>query len=253
MTPLVVGAVVGIALALLLPIRADGGSAAGSAAAQPAAAPVRYPRSSTLTDAKIARWAAVLKPGIARKQPRSTAAAVTKLKTLTSDGTQNIVLVLSRVDVTSTQSWYRVRLSILPNNSTGWVRAADLGDLYTVRTHLYVDRARLTATLKRNGVVVFRTIVGVGRSVWPTPAGEFYILDKLTDFNNPFYGPVVFGTSARSPRLTDWPGGGFVGVHGTNTPEILPGYVSHGCIRMPNAAILQLARLMAVGTPLTVT
>ncbi len=52
--------------------------------------------------------------------------------------------------------------------------------------------------------------------------------------------------------LTDWPGGGFVGVHGTNEPHILPGAVSHGCIRMPNESILKLARLMHVGTPLTI-
>ena len=63
---------------------------------------------------------------------------------------------------------------------------------------------------------------------------------------------MAFLTSARSPVLTDWPGGGFVGVHGTNQPGILPGRVSHGCIRMRNDAILQLARLMKVGTPLTI-
>jgi len=81
----------------------------------------------------------------------------------------------------------------------------------------------------------------------------FYIRDKLTDFGDPFYGPVAFGTSARSSVLTDWPDGGFIGVHGTDEPQLLPGHVSHGCIRMPNSSILILARLMPVGTPLTVT
>jgi lipoprotein-anchoring transpeptidase ErfK/SrfK len=52
--------------------------------------------------------------------------------------------------------------------------------------------------------------------------------------------------------LTDWPGGGFIGIHGTNQPEILPGRVSHGCVRMPNAAVLRLARLMPLGTPVTI-
>ena len=111
----------------------------------------------------------------------------------------------------------------------------------------------MTATLKRDGKPVFRTRVGVGRPQWPTPHGEFYVRDKLTRFGNPFYGPIAFGTSARSAVLTDWPGGGFVGVHGTNEPGILPGHVSHGCIRMRNSAILRLAQLMPVGTPLTVT
>jgi hypothetical protein len=213
---------------------------------------VQYPRSFSLADEKIAHWAPVLRRSVVRAQPRASSRAVTTLDTWTTDDTQNIVLVLKSVEVSAGKTWYRVRLPILPNNSTGWVQARYLGDLYTVHTHLYVDRARMTATLKRDGVTVFKTIVGVGKSFWPTPRGEFYIRDKMTSFGNPVYGPIAFGTSARSPVLTDWPGGGFVGVHGTNEPGILPGHVSHGCIRMPNASILKLARLMPVGTPLTV-
>jgi lipoprotein-anchoring transpeptidase ErfK/SrfK len=147
----------------------------------------------------------------------------------------------------------RVRLPILPSNSTGWVPRDALGNLYTVRTHLYVHRASFTATLKRDGRTIFRTRVGVGRPQTPTPAGEFYIRDAVDGFHDPFYGPIAFGTSARAALQTDWPGGRFVGVHGTNRPELLPGAVSHGCIRMTNRAIRKLAKLMPVGTPLTIT
>ena len=42
------------------------------------------------------------------------------------------------------------------------------------------------------------------------------------------------------------------GIHGTDRPEILPGRVSHGCIRMRNADIVRLARLMPVGTPVEI-
>jgi hypothetical protein len=216
-------------------------------------AKVQYPRSYKLTDEKVAHWAAVLRRAVVRAKPSAASRAVTTLDTWTTDDTQNIVLVLNGTDVSARQTWYRVRLPILPNNSTGWVQARYLGDLWAVHTHLYVDRTRMTATLKRDGVTVFKTIVGVGKSIWPTPRGEFYIRDKMTSFANPVYGPIAFGTSARSAVLTDWPGGGFVGVHGTNEPGILPGRVSHGCIRMPNASILKLARLMPVGTPLTVS
>jgi lipoprotein-anchoring transpeptidase ErfK/SrfK len=214
---------------------------------------VHYPLTYKLVDDKVGHWAQVLKRAVVHTQPKASARAVTKLDTMTTDGTHNIVLVLSQMDVNATQTWYRVRLPILPNNSTGWVQADALGALFTVNTHLYVDTRHFRATLKRNGKTVFTSIVGVGRSIWPTPHGQFYIRDKLTSFNDPFYGPVAFGTSARSATLTDWPGGGFVGVHGTNQPSILPGRVSHGCIRMPNASILKLARLMPVGTPLTIT
>jgi hypothetical protein len=213
---------------------------------------VLYPRTIKLTDAKIARWAGVMKRAVVRSKPSLAARIVTTLPTGTTDGTQNIVLVLSRVDISPQQSWYHVRLPILPNNKTGYVQRRDLSSLFIVHTHLYVNRGSLTATLKRDGKTVFKTIVGIGKSYWPTPRGEFYVRDKLTNFNNPFYGPIAFGTSARSPTLTDWPGGGYVGVHGTNQPQILPGHVSHGCIRMRNAAIVALARLMPVGTPLTI-
>ena len=77
--------------------------------------------------------------------------------------------------------------------------------------------------------------------------------ERLTGFTDPIYGSLAFGTNARSDVLTDWPGGGFIGVHGTNQPEILPGRVSHGCIRLKNEDILRLAKLMPVGTPLTVS
>ena len=221
----------------------------------PTAAPkpkVKYPHAFKLTDDTVAHWTPVLHRAAAYAKPSKSSHVVTTLDTSTTDDTQNIVLVLEGRDVTSRDTWYRVRLPILPNNSTGWVQARSLGDLYEVHTHLWVDRKKFTATLTRYGKVVFKTRVGVGKSFWPTPRGEFYVRDKMTSFNNPVYGPIAFGTSARSAVLTDWPGGGFVGVHGTNEPQILPGRVSHGCIRMQNPAILKLARLMPVGTPLTV-
>ena len=217
--------------------------------------PLTYPTTSQLTNENVARWSPVLRKTVVRTQPRISARPVTTLGTVTSDaGTQELVLVLERVALSPDKTWYRVRLPILPNNSTGWVPARDLGDLYTVRTHLYVDTRRFRLTLKRDGRAVFTTkVVGVGKGIWPTPHGQFYVRSKWTRFNDPFYGPVAFGTSARSERLTDWPGGGFIGVHGTNQPQILPGRVSHGCIRLRNADILKLARLMSVGTPLTIS
>jgi hypothetical protein len=200
----------------------------------------------------VSRWATVLRPVIARQEPRMDARPVTPLSTTTPDGTQNIVLLLKSW-VGETTVWVRVRLPILPNNSTGWVPRASLGEFHEVNTHLYLDRTRLRAVLYRAGKPVFRARVGIGRPYWPTPRGEFYIRNKLLGFGDPFYGPVAFGTNARSAVLTDWPAGGFVGIHGTSSPEILPGRVSHGCIRMVNSDILRLARLMPVGTPLTIS
>jgi lipoprotein-anchoring transpeptidase ErfK/SrfK len=161
------------------------------------------------------------------------------------------VLLLKRLE-RGGRLWIQARLPVLPNNTVGWVPREALGGYRTVTTRLVVDRDRLSATLYRRGRAILRAPVGVGQRRSPTPAGRFYIRNKLTRFANSFYGPVAFGTSARSAVLTDWPAGGFVGIHGTNRPELVPGRVSHGCVRMRNADIRRLARLMPPGTPLTI-
>jgi lipoprotein-anchoring transpeptidase ErfK/SrfK len=224
-------------------------AAATTATATPRAVPDR----EVLTNARVAHWAPVLRSVAAHRRPDAASSVVAKVGPVTSDWTQNIVLVLEAIHVRPAITWYRVRLPILPNNSTGWVPRDALGNLYEVHTHLYVNRATFTARLERAGRTIFKTRVGIGRPATPTPAGEFYIRDQVAGFDDPFYGPVAFGTNARSRVLTDWPGGGFIGIHGTNRPEILPGAVSHGCIRMVNRAIVRLSRLLPLGTPLTIT
>ena len=64
---------------------------------------------------------------------------------------------------------------------------------------------------------------GSGKPRWPTPSGEFHVREKLSGFKDPIYGPLAFGLNARSAVLTDWLNGGFIGIHGTNQPGILPG------------------------------
>jgi lipoprotein-anchoring transpeptidase ErfK/SrfK len=132
------------------------------------------------------------------------------------------------------------------------VLRSTLGSFRTVHTHLVVNRGALRATLFNNGKKVWTARVGVGLGYWPTPRGEFYVRVRLAGFGVPFYGPIAYGTSARSNVLTDWPGGGFIGIHGTSLPELLPGRVSHGCVRVRNPDILRLDRLMKVGTPVTI-
>jgi L,D-transpeptidase catalytic domain len=202
-------------------------------------------------DETRARFAPVLRDVTAHAQPDPTSPVVGLLTRRTPEATANVVLVLG-ASVPVKRQWVRVRLPVLPNDRTGWVRRSDLGGYRFVHTHLVIDRERFTATLFYDERVIFRAPVGVGKQESPTPTGNFYVRNKLSGFGDPFYGPVAFGTSARSPVLTDWPGGGFVGIHGTNAPELIPGRVSHGCIRMRNRDIVRLSRLMSVGTPLTI-
>jgi lipoprotein-anchoring transpeptidase ErfK/SrfK len=200
---------------------------------------------------RVSFWAPIVRRVAARARPTTDSRIVARLGTRTPEGTSNAVLLLQRRE-SGGQPWLKVRLPVLPNNTTGWVPRASLGGYQAVNTHLLVDRRRLNAVLYRLGRPVFRAPVGIGQRRWPTPAGRFYLRNKLTGYRSPFYGPIAFGTSARSSVLTDWPAGGFVGIHGTNAPELVPGRVSHGCIRMRNGDIVRLARLMPPGTPLSI-
>jgi hypothetical protein len=178
---------------------------------------------------------------------------MTRLKLKTEDGTDELHVLLRRYTDDSGRRWIQVRLPLLPNGRTGWVPQESLGGFHKVRTWLKIDRRRKRATLKRGRKIVFRASIGIGQKRWPTPAGEFYIRDRLSGFGSGgVYGPLAFGLNARSAVLTDWPGGGYIGIHGTNQPYLIPGRPSHGCIRMKNRDILRLGRLMRVGTPVTI-
>jgi len=204
------------------------------------------------SDVHLARWAPVRAAATARRAPEPRAPRVARVETRTPEHTRNIVQVLGRARRYASRIWVRVRLAVLPNDATGWVPRRTLGGYVFAHTRLVVDRRRLKAVLFRDGRVVFRARVGIGKRAWPTPRGQFYVRNRLTSYRSPTYGPLAFGTSARSPVLTDWPAGGYIGIHGTDDPELLPGRVSHGCIRMTNRDILRLGRLMPVGTALTV-
>ena len=67
----------------------------------------------------------------------------------------------------------------------------------------------------------------------------------------PILGAYAFETSAYS-KLSDWPGGGVVGVHGTPWPWLLGQAVSHGCVRMANADVRWLRSRMPPGTPVKI-
>lgn len=200
----------------------------------------------------VTRWGYVMQRVVVRRAPAASAPPIGLLRTVTPEGETNLVLAYASRRDSDERLWVRVPLSALPNGQSGWVPRDALGDLHLVRTRLVIERAQLRAVLLRDGRPVFSTRIGVGQERWPTPAGEFYVRVRLRNYRDPFYGPVAFGTNARSPWLTDWPRGGVVGIHGTNAPQLIPGRISHGCIRMRNAAIVRLARLMPLGTPVSI-
>jgi L,D-transpeptidase ErfK/SrfK len=115
----------------------------------------------------------------------------------------------------------------------------------------------------RDGDRVTAYPITVGTRSWPTPLGEFTIVDKETD---PVWDvpvsiqremerlgkPVItqMPPSAANPLGTHWlrlsfPG---IGIHGTNAPGSVYRFGSHGCIRMHPDHIAAIYDRLAVGT-----
>lgn len=149
--------------------------------------------------------------------------------------------------------WLRVLLPTRPNGSTGWIRRADV-ELRRVDEAIEIDLSARTLRLFVDGRVVVTTPVAIGAPDNPTPTGRFYVVDKLaTSDPDDTYGPVAFGLSGHSLELGEFAGGdGQIGIHGTNDPASIGQAVSHGCIRLHNDVILQLADLVPLGAPVVI-
>lgn len=148
-----------------------------------------------------------------------------------------------------------VYLPTRPNGSSGWVPRSQVR-IYRDRYRVRIDLRRHRLTAWRDGSVVVRAPVGVGRAVSPTPAGTYYVVSRIRPLDRAsVYGAFAFGLSAHSNVYArfGFGGDGRIGLHGTNDPSGVGHDVSHGCIRMTNRTILRLARILPLGTPVTIT
>ena len=247
MRTIALAALVGSALAAPPALAADPGPTTPTAA--PPAQKAHFTDLSNRTTST--RWAYTNLTLTAKSQPGGKGGTVGKLHFNTEDGPPEIYLALQLYTDAKGNEWVQTQLPGRPNGRVGWVPREALGEFHLIHTQLVVSRKTLRATLFKNGKKVFSAPVGVGKSSTPTPGGLFWIREKLKGLGS-VYGPLAFGTAAYSTKLTDWPGGGVVGVHGTNEPNLVPGRPSHGCIRMRNKDILRLNRLMTLGTPLLI-
>jgi L,D-transpeptidase catalytic domain len=175
---------------------------------------------------------------------------IAMLRFLTEDNAPENYLVLRSKRGRGGHAWLQIRIPRRPNGSKGWVPRSALGRLRVLTTSLEIDKRRLKGRLFKDGREIWTASIGVGAPSTPTPNGRYWIRERLPNFGgSAVYGPLAFGTAAYS-RLSEWPGGGVIGIHGTNAPGLIPGRPSHGCIRVRNDKILALDRLMPVGTPI---
>jgi lipoprotein-anchoring transpeptidase ErfK/SrfK len=157
-------------------------------------------------------------------------------------------LVLDQQD-----DWVKVALPVRPNGSSGWVQLEKVS-LKRTPFRLKVALGAHELRLFKDGALSQTFPIGVGTSETPTPGGTYY-LRVLIKTTNPSgaYGPYAYGLNGFSQVLNDFAGGdGVIGLHGTNDPSSIGKDVSHGCIRLRNADITTLAKILPLGTPVEI-
>ena len=144
--------------------------------------------------------------------------------------------------------WYRVSIPMRPNGTYGWIPASTVS-LRATHSQIVVDIRRRTIDIYRFGKRKWHGIVAVGAPGRETPVGRYFVAARFVPYRDPFLGVFAVETSAYS-KLTEWPGGGVVGIHGTNLPQLLGQAVSHGCVRVSNLTARHLRTLAPLGTPI---
>jgi lipoprotein-anchoring transpeptidase ErfK/SrfK len=209
------------------------------AAANAPALPASYPAAGELVATRVA----------ARTAPDRGAKVVRLLQQFRGDYRVQIVLALGQTTGADGAAWFKLNLPMRPNGTVGWIPAGT-ATLKPTRNRIVVHRGLRRIELVRDGKQLLSAKVAVGAPGRETPLGEFYVTARFVPVD-PFLGAFAFETSAYS-RLTEWPGGGIVGIHGTSKPWLLGQAVSHGCVRVSNQTALALKRLAPVGTPISI-
>lgn len=151
-----------------------------------------------------------------------------------------------------TGSHLRIQLVARPNGATGWVRATDFAR-YSVPHHIVVQRCAKKLTVFRSGYPIWSRTVAVGKPSTPTPTGRFFV-DFITQMKCCAYGPLMLSVAGFSDVLFQFGKGGTgqIAIHGTNADWSVGKAASNGCVRMHNADVVALSRIVFAGTPVTI-
>jgi lipoprotein-anchoring transpeptidase ErfK/SrfK len=237
-------------LAVLFAVSATVLALAGPAAA--AGARGTFTETLLSNELDTTRWAFVSEKVSAFSRPGERGRKLRTLFRHTPDKTSELVLTLRERIYSDGSIWTEVRLP-MRTQRTGWISREALDKYRVVHSRIEIDRARHTAKLFKKEVLVWSAPIAVGGSGHATPAGDFYIRNRLVSTNkNGRFGPYAIGLSAFAETETDWPRHRIVGIHGTNKPESVPGTTSDPCVRVTNDQIRKLFRLAPPGTPVKI-
>jgi len=194
-------------------------------------------------------WIAqVLYPIAARSKP-GAGRVVKKISNAPRYGNgPNNLMVLGTAIGGAGRPYVKVHIPMRPNGTYGWI-PADTVSLHPTHSQIVISLRRRTIDLYRFGKHKWHGPVAIGAPGRETPVGHYFVATRFVPYHDPFLGVFAEETSAYS-KLTEWPGGGVVGIHGTSLPQLLGKAVSHGCVRVSNTTARRLRTLAPLGTPI---
>jgi lipoprotein-anchoring transpeptidase ErfK/SrfK len=183
-----------------------------------------------------------------RRTPNPSAHVIKVMHDFRSDYRPQEMFAVRKTVGSDGDVWYRVSIPMRPNGTYGWIPASAVS-LSATHSSIVISISRRTIDVYRNDKHSWHGKVAVGAPGRETPIGHYFVAARFVPYHDPFLGVFALETSAYS-KLTEWPGGGVVGIHGTDEPWLIGKAVSHGCVRVVNRTALALKRLAPLGTPI---
>jgi len=257
-------AVAGFSAAVLLPTRAlagaTGTTTTGTQATTTGASTTTTTTTPTTTTTKKKRppypivsnfpaaGGLLVRSVAVRKRPDPRAHVIKVMHQFRPDYRPQEMLAVRKATGSDGNVWYRISIPMRPNGTYGWIPAGTVS-LQPTHSEIVVNIDTRTIDIYRFGKHKWHGKVAVGAPGRETPIGHYFVAARFVPYRDPFLGVFAVETSAYS-KLTEWPGGGVVGIHGTDLPQLLGQAVSHGCVRVSNATARHLKTLTPLGTPI---
>lgn len=242
-------AVAGFSAAVVLPTRAlAGGTDTTTTTTGATTTTPKPPSGPKIVSAFPAAGEMLVHSVAVRKTPNPHGSVIKVMKAFRPDFRPQEMFAVRKATGSDGEVWYRISIPMRPNGTYGWIPANTVS-LKPTHSQIVINLRRRTIDLYRFGKHKWHGPVAIGAPGRETPVGHYYVATRFVPYHDTFLGVFAEETSAYS-KLTEWPGGGVVGIHGTSLPQLLGKAVSHGCVRVSNTTARRLRTLAPLGTPI---
>jgi lipoprotein-anchoring transpeptidase ErfK/SrfK len=145
--------------------------------------------------------------------------------------------------------WVKVIATQLPNGRYGWIPMSAT-QLVANPWAMTADLSSRRVTIRKNGRVVRRFQVAVGKPGTPSPPGRYAVTDKLElTGGTAAYGCCALALSGHQPHIAQgWRGGDRLAIHGTAQTATIGKAASFGCLRARNRDARWIVKNVFLGT-----